>query len=389
MSEIRDEELALLHEAADLLGRTMDPDVIYDTLRTMTARVMDCASLLVSIHTPEDDLLRCVYAWVDGQAVDISQFPPIPLAKEGVGVQSRVIRSGEPLIIPDSVAAEKTQSARYYAQSDGTVTIEPRPDRPRVQSLIVVPIALEGRILGVAQVMSYRLNAYTEAHLRLLGALLIQVAAATRNAYLYQKVAAELAERGRVEAENARLLLEARDNSVRQRAFLRDVLASVTDGRLHLCDAPGDLPPVLTPFAAPLPLSMSGGLRELRRQTAEAAQAAGLSEMRRYDLTLAVGEAAMNAVVHAGAGIGQVSWDPALGVVQVRISDHGEGIAVENLPRATLERGYSTKATLGHGMKMMLQTTDALWLLTGTTGTTVVLVQLLHPPGEEEVGGWL
>jgi len=389
MSDHSDEELALLHEAAGLLGRTLDPVVIYDTLRAMTARVMDCASLLVSIHTPEDGLIRCVYAWVEGKDMDVSPFPPIPLAEEGAGVQSRVIRSGEPLIVPDAPAAEKTQSARYYAHNDGTVTSELHPNKPRVQSLIVVPITLEGRVLGAAQVMSHRLNAYTDAHLRLLEALLIQVAAATRNAYLYQKVAAELAERTRVEAENARLLLEARENAVRQRAFLRDVLASVTDGRLRLCDTPGDLPPALTPFAEPLPLSMSGGLRELRRQASAAAQAAGLPDVRGFDLEMAVGEAGMNAIVHAGEGAGQVFWGRDEGVVQVWVRDQGEGIAVENLPRATLERGYSTKATLGHGMKMMLHTTDALWLLTGSSGTTVVLVQRPHSPEEDELGGWL
>ena len=390
MVDHHEEELALLHEAAGLLGRTLDPVVIYDTLRAMTARVMDCASLLVSIHTPEDGLIRCVYAWVNGRDMDVAQFPPIPLAEEGAGVQSRVIRSGLPLIIPDALAAEKTQSARYYAHNDGTVTSEPNPDKPRVRSLIVVPIALEGRVLGAVQVMSHHLNAYTDDHLRLLGALLIQMAAATRNAYLYQKVAAELAERTRVEAENARLLLEARESAVRQRAFLRDVLASVTDGHLHLCDTPGDLPPALTPFAEPLPLSMSGGLRELRRQAAEAAREAGLPDVRGFDLELAVGEAGMNAIVHSGEGTGQVLWDRAQGVVQVCISDQGEGITVENLPRATLERGYSTKATLGHGMKMMLQATDALWLLTGATGTTVVLVQRPHTQREEEeLDGWL
>lgn len=389
MPETQEEELTLLHEAAVLLGRTLDPVVIYDTLRAMTARVMDCASLLVSIHTPEDGLIRCAYAWVDGRDVDPSAFPPIPLAQEGAGVQSRVIRSGEPLIIPDAVAAEKTQASRFYAHGDGTVTKELDPDRPRVHSLIIVPIVLEDRVLGAAQVMSYRLDAYTEAHLRLLGALLIQVAAATRNAYLYQKVAAELAERTRVEAENARLLVEVRESAGRQRTFLRDVLASVTEGHLHLCDTSDDLPPALAPFAGPLPLSMSGGLRDLRHQAAAAAEAAGLPEMRRHDLALAVGEAGMNAVVHAGEGTGQVFWDAGLGTVQVWISDRGEGIAVEDLPRATLERGYSTKATLGHGMKMMLQTTDALWLLTGLTGTTVVLVQQPRSPEAEEADGWL
>jgi GAF domain-containing protein len=389
MLDPRSEELALLYEAAGLLGRTLDPTVIYDTLQEMVARGMDCASLLVSIYTPEDNLIRCVYGWGEGKHLDITQFPPLPLGEAGHGMQSQVIFSGKPLMIPDAIAAEQTQTARYYAHDDGTVTDQLDPIEPRVQSLIIVPITLEGRVLGAVQVMSHRLNAYTEDHLRLLDALLIQVAAATRNAYLFQKVTAELAERTRVEAENVRLLQEVRENALRQRAFLRDVLASVTEGRLRLCADADELPALLTPFADSIPLSITGGLRELRHQAAAAAQAAGLAEERGFDLELAVGEAGMNAVVHAGEGIGQVFWDQAAHIIQVRVTDHGEGITVENLPRATLERGYSTKATLGHGMKMILQTTDRLWLLTGPTGTVVVLEQTPQGAELETAESWL
>ena len=180
--------------------------------------------------------------------------------------------------------------------------------------------------------MSHRPDAYNAAHLRLLDALLIQVAAATRNAFLYQQMRAELAERERVQAENDRLLTEARESAQRQRAFLRDVLASVTEGALLLCDAESDLPAPFTPWTSPVPLSMSSGLRELRHQAFAAAQAVGLPEERCYDLELAVGEAGMNAVVHAGEGIGQVFSDPDAKIVQVWVSDRGGGITVENLP---------------------------------------------------------
>ena len=57
------------------------------------------------------------------------------------------------------------------------------------------------------------------------------------------------------------------------------------------------------------------------------------------------------------------------------MEDHGAGISVEDLPRAALSRGFSTKATLGHGLKMMQETADRLYLLTGSSGTTVVLEQ--------------
>ena len=77
----------------------------------------------------------------------------------------------------------------------------------------------------------------------------------------------------------------------------------------------------------------------------------------------------MNAVVHGGGGEGQVCVDGS-GAVQVWVRDAGTGITMEHLPRATLERGYTTVGTLGHGFWLMLNLVDRLWLLTGPDGTT-------------------
>ena len=167
-------------------------------------------------------------------------------------------------------------------------------------------------------------------------------------------------------------LTERERAAARQRAFLRDVLLSVTEGHLLLCHQASDLPSPLTPFGGPVSLSREGGLRELRHLALDAAE--GMPEEGRHDLATAASEAGMNAVVHGGGGTGHVSVGQD-GTVQVRVEDHGAGISMENLPRATLSRGFSTKATLGHGLKMMLETADRLHLLTGPSGTTVVLEQ--------------
>lgn len=169
--------------------------------------------------------------------------------------------------------------------------------------------------------------------------------------------------------ESERLLAE---NESRQRAFLREVLASVTQGHFSLCDGPADLPPRRAPFGEPIELS-AGTLRQVRRRSQEAADAQNLPAERTHDLITSLAEAAMNAVVHAGGGRAGIHADA--GVVQVWIEDTGGGIDMHCLPRATMERGFSTAGTLGHGFWLIIQTCDAVWLLTGPEGTTVVLEQ--------------
>lgn len=166
-----------------------------------------------------------------------------------------------------------------------------------------------------------------------------------------------------------------------QRGFLRDVLASVTEGKLRLCDTEDDLPPRHgSLWGTPLYLHADTGLSALRRRATEAAEAADFPPERIADFVTAVNEAGMNAIVHAGAGTVHVALDTNTGLVQVWVEDTGSGITMENLPRATLARGFTTAGTLGHGLKLMLQTTDRLWLLTGPTGTNVVLEQDRTPP---------
>ena len=191
--------------------------------------------------------------------------------------------------------------------------------------------------------------------------------------------ARDITERVTAQAENARLLDEVQAAAARQRAFLRDVLASVTDGKLRLCDTADGLPPMRPIIGPDIPLSLSDGLRRLRHEAQQMAARQGFSEERGYDLATAVSEVAMNAVVHAGGGTGRVCADEE--AIQVWIEDHGGGISVEHLPRATLEKGYTTAGTLGHGLKLTLQTINRLWLLTGTTGTTVALeLDRVSPP---------
>lgn len=167
---------------------------------------------------------------------------------------------------------------------------------------------------------------------------------------------------------------ERRGLATRQRMFLRDVLASVTEGRLHLCDTPADLPAPLPVVVDPIPLTEKGSLHEIRSKAQDAAIRCGFADERWQDLVTAVGEAGMNAVMHGRHGTASICADGS-DTVQVWIEDRGSGIDIERLPRATMERGYTTAGSFGHGFWLMLKTVDLIWLLTGATGTTVVIEQ--------------
>jgi CheY-like chemotaxis protein/anti-sigma regulatory factor (Ser/Thr protein kinase) len=172
-------------------------------------------------------------------------------------------------------------------------------------------------------------------------------------------------------------ITESKEAVLRQRSFLRDILASVTEGQLHLCFTQNDLPARLPPLIEPLGLTRQT-VRTLRLNIRQATVEQHFPRDRSQDLETAVGECAMNAVVHAGEGVGQICCDAGR-TIQVWLEDRGEGIAMDRLPQATLERGYTTAGSLGHGFYLMLKTVDRIHLLTGPDGTTVVLEQDYEP----------
>ena len=94
-------------ERGPAAGETLDPERVYERFRELLGDIVRHDGLVVSSYDPRDDLIRCEYAWVEGNLVDPSTLPPLPLNREGGGMQSRVILSGEPFLFND--VAERVQ----------------------------------------------------------------------------------------------------------------------------------------------------------------------------------------------------------------------------------------------------------------------------------------
>lgn len=182
--------------------------------------------------------------------------------------------------------------------------------------------------------------------------------------------------------EQRRAEKELQTNREQQRVFLRDILFNLSEGKLHLCESSADFPNPLPLVGDPIALTLPT-LRQLRKHMTRVAEEMGLPEERWQDLETAVGEAAMNAVVHGGGGVARVhaqNSQNGTGRMQIWVEDTGGGIALDRLHRATLERGFTTAGSLGHGWPMLLKTSDRVYLLTGRSGTTVVIEQDETPP---------
>ena len=177
----------------------------------------------------------------------------------------------------------------------------------------------------------------------------------------------------------ARIAIERDRVDSGRRAFLAESLAMVTEGHLLLCRSADDFPAPKPGVDEMLPITRAT-MSDFRHRARAAGLDCGFSQARCDDLVTGVTEAAANTLMHAG-GTGR-SWihaDRDNGRVYVWIIDSGTGIDDDALHHATLERGWTTAGTLGHGFWIMLRMIDCTFLLTTPTGTTVILEQKKTP----------
>ena len=197
----QNQQLKLLHDASQHLNSTLDLPEIYQTICDFMSRIAPNDALFISTFDRDTELITCRAYWLNNSWRDVSEFPPIPLEPEGKGTQSVVIRTGKAMRINDYQAQVRSSQSVYFVEEEtGHVVQEVPPDEDIPRSALIVPLKMQDNVIGVIQVMSCRLNAYTENQLQLLEALALHIASAEYNARLYTQVQTELNERKQAEA---------------------------------------------------------------------------------------------------------------------------------------------------------------------------------------------
>jgi len=215
-AEHRARQLAIVNEIGRALAGTLDLPTIYRIARDGVRQLVDAPVFGISLFDAERQLITAAFMAEGDTELDVSQFPPLTHVPDAPTGRSRAIATARPEIIPDLSPAY--QEGRAIVVGEG----------PYALSALYVPMVVEGRVVGLLEVQSYRRAAYTPEDAALLQTVAHQIGLAIQNARLFQETRA-LA------------------------AFNADVVNSVSEG-IIMADAAGRLT-----FMNPAAAAMVGG----------------------------------------------------------------------------------------------------------------------------------
>jgi len=159
--------LLLLNEVSREMSSILDVEELLRRAAEQTKRVIDYQILSIMLYDEEQQIFRHRLDVKHGQRV---QGKLRVAASEGIVGAAAMLK--EPVLVPD-------------------VTVDPRYllVNPETRSELAIPMLHKGRIIGVLDLESPQLNAFSPDHVQTLSILAANLAVSLENARLYEKVA--------------------------------------------------------------------------------------------------------------------------------------------------------------------------------------------------------
>ena len=169
------DELSLMRflaQSAEDLNSTLKLEEVFRKIGERIQSVIDCQLFAVLLWSEEGQLLEHSYSLRYGE-------PLVPEGglRLGQGIGGRAAALRRPVLVPDV-----SQDPHY---------VRVRHPEVEIRSELAVPLILKGRLIGVLDLESTELDAFTRQHETMLLALASHVAVALENARLYEKLLRE------------------------------------------------------------------------------------------------------------------------------------------------------------------------------------------------------
>jgi GAF domain-containing protein len=182
-------EMAALNELGQALTTYRTVDQVVEEAYRQAGRLLDTTNFYVALYDAAQDQITFVLDAIEGEL-----RKPHSTRKAGRGLTEHVIRTGQPLLIPESVGERLAELGIEAIGSEA-------------RSWLGVPLHMADRVLGVIAVQSYTTpRLYGEHERDLLSAIASQAVIALENAALFE--------------ETQRALAEVREANERQRQLL-------------------------------------------------------------------------------------------------------------------------------------------------------------------------
>jgi PAS domain S-box-containing protein len=171
----RTAELTILNSIAETIVQTLDINKLIKIIGDKILEIFRCDGTLIMLLDEKTNLIHIPYEFDRAEGGYIDYVEPFPL---GTGVSSKVIKSGEPLLL--RTLEEEIANGAYFPPE-----IIEKGTGNYSQSWLGVPIKIKDKVLGLIALADAKPYTFNQDHLRLLQTLSTNIGVALENARLF------------------------------------------------------------------------------------------------------------------------------------------------------------------------------------------------------------
>jgi PAS domain S-box-containing protein/putative nucleotidyltransferase with HDIG domain len=177
------QKIAAVNAMGRALAASLDLPTIYRTAYQHVRQLVNCDNLGISLFDQTANTLRAVYILSDGEELDVSSLPPLVFdPQQALNGRAKAAMEGQTMVVNDLSAKRQQRGGMLIGDSR-----EP-------ESAAYTPMIVEGKVIGLLELQSYRNHAYGEDDLDLLSMIANQIGLAIQNALLFSDVQQRLYE---------------------------------------------------------------------------------------------------------------------------------------------------------------------------------------------------